>query len=113
MQQFHIQSFVGEHMTLDGKFDKPKHLSTLLLYMDPGVFGEVTGLDELLADGTVDYGAVLKRRGDEVDANRTSSNRAATLLMTADTREELEEKTKYVLEHIDIVDNDGISRMAR
>ncbi len=48
-----------------------------------------------------------------MDANRTSSNRAATLLMTADTREELEEKTKFVLEHIDIVDIDGISRMAR
>lgn len=108
-----IRSFVGEQMTLDGKFDKPKHLSTLLLYMEPGVFGEVTGLDDLLADGTIDYGAVLKKRGDEVDANRTSSNRAATLLMTADTREELEEKTKFVLEHIDIVDINGISRMAR
>ena len=108
-----IQSFVGEQMTLEGRFDKPKHLSTLLLYMEPGVFGEVTGLDELLKDGTVDYGAVLKRRGDEVDANRTSSNRAATLLMTADTREELEEKTKFVLDHIDIVDINGVSRMAR
>ena len=108
-----IKSFVGEQMTLDGQFDKPKHLSTLLLYMEPGVFGDVTGLDVLLANGTVDYGALLKRRGDEVDANRTSSNRAATLLMTADTREKLEEKTKFVLEHIDIVDNNGISRMAR
>ena len=108
-----IQSFVGEHMTLDGKFDKTKNLSTLLLYMEPGIFGEVTGLDELLKDRIVDYGAVLKRRGDEVDANRTSSNRAATLLMTADTREELEEKTKFVQDKIDIVDINGASRMAR
>ena len=61
----------------------------------------------------MDYGAVLKRRGDKVDSNRTSSNRAATLLMTADTGEALEEKTKMVLERIDIVDIDGISRMAR
>ena len=88
-----IRSFVGGKMTLDGRFDKPRHLSTLLLYMEPG--------------------AVLKRRGDKVDSNRTSSNRAATLLMTADTGEALEEKTKMVLERIDIVDIDGISRMAR
>ncbi len=108
-----IQSFIGEKMTLENKFDKCKHLSTLLLYMDPGVFGEVTGLDALIEDGTVDYGAVLKKRGDEVGTNRTSSNRAAMLLITASTREELDEKTKFVLEQIDIVDINGISRMAR
>ena len=108
-----IQSFLGEEMFLAGRYNHPKYLSTLLLYMEPGIFGWVTGLDELLSDGIVDYGAVLKKRGDVVDANRTSSNRAVTLLMTADTKEELEAKTKYVLDHIDIVDINGISRMAR
>lgn len=108
-----IQSFVGEQMTLIGKLDNPKYLSTLLLYMEPGVFGEVRGLDDLMQNGIVDYGVVLKRYGDEVDANRTSSNRVATLLMIADNREKLEEKMKYVMNHIDIVDIDGISRMAR
>lgn len=100
-------------MSLAGRYDQPKFLSTLLLYMEPGIFGSITGLDDLLADGTVDYGAVLKKRGDVVDANRTSSNRAVTLLMTADTKEGLEEKTKFVMDHIDIVDINGISRMAR
>ncbi len=108
-----IQSFLGEKMSLEEKFGHPKHLSTLLLYMEPGVFGEVTGLDELLYDGTVDYGAVLKKRGDEVGANRTSSNRAVTLLITAQNRVELEEKTKNALERIDILDNTGKSHMAR
>ena len=108
-----IQSFLGEKMSLDGIFDQPKHLSTLLLYMEPGVFGKVTGLDELLKDGTVDYGAVLKKRGNEVDANRTSSNRAVTLLITADSRSELEEKTKIAMAKIDILDINDISRMAR
>ena len=108
-----IQSFLGEKMRLDGKFDQPKHLSTLLLYMEPGVFGRVTGLDELLEDGTVDYGVVLKKCGDEVDANRTSSNRAVTLLITADSRRELDEKTKVAMEKIDILDINDISRMAR
>lgn len=108
-----IQSFLGEKMTLDGMFPKCRHLSTLLLYMEPGIFGEVTGLDELLADGTVDYGAVLKKRGDIVDANRTSSNRAVTLLMTADARKQLDEKTQKALRNIDILDMDGNSRLAR
>ena len=108
-----IQSFLGEEMSLEGRFKRPKHLSTLLLYMDPGVFGEVKGLDELLKDGTVDYGAVLKKRGDEVDANRTSSNRAVTLLITADSRSELDKKTSVALERIDILDINGKSRMAR
>ena len=108
-----IQSFIGEKMALEGKFERPRHLSTLLLYMNPGTFGEVTGLDELLADGTVDYGAVLKKRGDEVDANRTSSNRAVTLLITADTEEELEEKSQRAKGLIDILDINGESRMAR
>ena len=108
-----IQSFLGEEMSLEGRFEKPKHLSTLLLYMNPGVFGEVKGFDELLDDGTVDYGAVLKKRGDKVDANRTSSNRAVTLLITAETRAELDEKTKTALDRIDILDINGQSRMAR
>lgn len=108
-----IQSFLGGKMSLDGMFPKFRHLSTLLLYMEPGVFGEVTGLDELLADGTVDYGVVLKKRGDVVDANRTSSNRAVTLLMTADSKEELEEKTKRALRSIDILEINGASRVAR
>ena len=108
-----IQSFLGEKMTLDGMFPQCRHLSTLLLYMEPGIFGEVTGLDDLLADGTVDYGAVLKKRGDIVDANRTSSNRAVTLLMTAKSKEELEEKTQKALRNIDILDMNGNSRLAR
>ena len=108
-----IRSFLGEEITLEDMREKPRYLSTLLLYMEPGVFGEITGLEALLADGTVDYGVVLKKRGDEVDANRTSSNRAATLLMTAGTREELDEKTRIALERIDILDINGVSRLAR
>ncbi|MBQ6267052.1 MAG: ATP-grasp domain-containing protein [Clostridia bacterium] len=108
-----IQSFLGEALSTAAGFDRPKPLATLLLYMEPGVFGEVAGLDALLANGTVDYSAVLKKRGDAVDANRTSSNRAATLLMTADSREALEEKIQTVLKTIDILDVNGVSRMAR
>ena len=108
-----IQSFLGEKMSLKGRFERPRYMSTLLLYMEPGVFGEVTGLQRLLEEGTVDYAAVLKKRGDKVNANRTSSNRAATLLMTADSKIELEEKTNKVLDDIDILDIDGNSCMAR
>lgn len=108
-----IQSFLGEKMSLEDAREVPGHLATLLLYMDPGVFGEVTGLDELLADGSLDYAAVLKHRGDLVDANRTSSNRAATLLVTADSRQALDRKIKAVMERIDILDAEGKSRLAR
>lgn len=108
-----IKSFLGEEMSLDGKFEETRHMATILLYMEPGVFGEVTGLNKLLDDGVVDYGTVLKRRGDAVDANRTSSNRAVTLLMTAKSREELQTKMKTVYERIDILDINGISRMSR
>lgn len=108
-----MDSFLGNELSLKGMFAQPRQLATLLLYMEPGVFGELTGLDELLADGTVDYGVVLKKRGDPVDANRTSSNRAATLLMTAETREALDEKTSEALHRIDILDIDGVSRLAR
>ena len=108
-----IQSFLGEEMSLKDKFDTPKHLSTLLLYMEPGVFGEVVGADKLLYDGTVDYCTVLKQRGDKVDANRTSSNRAVTLLITANSSKELDEKTMQALDRIDILDINGKSKMAR
>ena len=108
-----IQSFLGETLSLEGKFDKCKKLATLLLYMEPGVFGEVTGLDTLLSDGTVDYAAVLKKRGAAVGADRTSSNRALTLIVSAETDEELEQKTQKALGAIDILDIDGVSRIAR
>ena len=108
-----IKSFTGEKLTLDGMFEKTRCLSTLLLYMEPGIFGKVTGLDELLAEGIVDYGVVLKKPNDTVDSNRTSSNRAVTLLITACSREELERKTEIALKRIDILDINGLSRMAK
>ena len=108
-----IRSFTGEPLSLEGMREKPKCLSTLLLYMNPGVFGKVTGLEELEAEGIVDYSAVLKKEGDAVGPDRTSSNRAVTLLTTAETPEELEEKTKAALSRVDILDTEGVSRMAR
>lgn len=108
-----IQSFLDEKMTIDGMFEEPNHLSTLLLYMEPGIFGAVTGLDELLADSIVDYGVVLKKRGDVVGTDRTSSNRAVTLLMTAESADELDIKIRTVMERIDILDTEGVSRLSR
>lgn len=108
-----IASFLGEKVSLDDKFAQTRHLATLLLYMQPGIFDHVAGLDELLADGTVDYAAVLKKKGAIVSKDRSSSNRAVTLLLTANSRDELEEKTKMAMERIDIVDVDGASRMDR
>ncbi len=108
-----IKSFLGEKLSLDGMKKQTRPLATLLLYMEPGVFGEVTGLDELLANGTVEYGTVLKKRGDIVDSNRTSSNRAVTLLLTAETNEELDEKTAFIRNKIDILDINGVSKIAK
>lgn len=108
-----INSFEKAELSLEGKFQKIKCLSTLLLYMSPGIFGKVTGLDELLDDGTIDYGVVLKKRGDKVDANRTSSNRAVTLLMTAETKTQLALKAENVLKRIEILDINGNKRMER
>lgn len=108
-----IDSFLGKQLTIDGKFERTKCLSTLLLYMDPGVFGSVTGLDELLRNKIVDYSAVLKKHGAVVGADRTSSNRVLTLLMSAESKEELDLKTEKVLKQIDIEDIYGVSRMVK
>ena len=106
-----IGSFIGKKLSLADKWSKTKCLSTLLLYMEPGIFGAVTGLDKLLEDKTVDYGTVLKKRGDIVGADRTSSNRAVTLLMTAETQKALKVKTETVMKRIDILDIYGNSCM--
>ena len=108
-----IASFTGEPMDLSGRFEHTRHLATLLLYMEPGVFDRVEGLDGLLADGTVDYAAVLKKRGAVVTADRSSSNRAVTLLLTADSAEELTKKTQTARETIRILDADGTDRLSR
>ncbi len=108
-----IRSFTGEKMSLDGMFEENRHLATMLLYMEPGIFGEVTGLDTLKDEGIVDYYTVFKKRGDEVDANRTSSNRAVTVLITAKSPEELDVKSKIAINRIHILDVNGIDRLAR
>ena len=110
---FSIRSFLGEDMQLNGIYNKPRHVATLLLYMKPGIFGEVSGLERLLSDGTVEYGVTLKKRGDIIDTNRTSSNRAVTLLITADSREELGEKIQKSMNCIEIFDINGNKCMAR
>ena len=108
-----INSFIGDPLSLEDKYDYPRLLSTVILYMDPGIFGEVKGFDELLNDHTVDYGVVMKRRGDKVDGNRTSSNRAVTLIVSADSEYEMDIKMKRVYELIDIIDINGVSRLSR
>lgn len=102
--EYVIDSYLGKPLRFEPNNSKGFQ-STMLLYMNSGVFDHISGLAELKEKGVVYETFVMKTKGDMVDGDMRSSNRVAAFVIQGDSYEELKRKEKLSIEEIEIFDN--------
>lgn len=107
-----IDSFVGKPIQCISK-PLDKCFSTNLLYMKPGVFDHIEGLEELKELGIATEVFVMKNKGAVVDSDMRSSNRVAAFILSADSYDELKAKEKSAIESVEIKDEAGTPLLNR
>jgi phosphoribosylamine-glycine ligase len=104
--EYVIDSYLGNPL----KFEPIQNncfQSTILLYMVPGVFDHISGLDQLKEQGLVYEIFVMKAKGDSVDGDMRSSNRVAAFVIQGDSYDELRRKARMAIEKVEIFDNNN------
>lgn len=96
-----VQSFVGEPVTFSGK-QLSGYFSSNIIYMKPGVFDHISGLEKMKQNGLVYEMFMMKSKGDEVDGDMRSSNRVAAFIVNAASTEELYAKASEVFSGIEV-----------
>lgn len=81
------------------------------IYCEPGVYDHMDGLSEMVEKEYVDDFFLYKTSGMEIHGANTSGDRPAGYLCTAKTKEELDDKVKYVDCHIKAVSKEGNDMM--
>lgn len=93
---------------VDVKYQRsPRYFSVNLAYGIPAVFDHMTGVDELVANGTIDSIHYHKTPGTTISDDRASGGRIAAILISGDSRQDVLDKVKYTFEHINAYDPDG------
>jgi len=101
-----IDSFLGHEIVFHGR-TLNKCYSTNLLYMHPGTFDHVKGLDRLKDSGLATEVFVMKNKGSVIDSDMRSSNRVAAFILSADSYEELNQKEEEAVKQIEVKDTAG------
>ncbi len=107
-----VESFLGRPVTLDYS-SAEQYYVTSFIYAQPGLFGCVSGIDELVRDGSVEYFEQYKAKGARIGADLSSNNRIGVFGLKAETRAGLFDKARKIVQQIDILDLDGNSIMRR
>lgn len=102
-----IDSYEEKKVTVDYQISK-QYYSVNLLYGKPGIFERVTGVDELIKSKTIEGIFYHKTKGMKITEDRASGGRIAAFIVKGSTRQEMCDKVKYAIEHMeayDIADN--------
>ena len=101
-----IRSFLKE--SIEGTINYPKAKYVMrFLYMRPGVFDHIAGIDDLLADGTVNHFFPFVMKGKQIDSSMSSGNRICAIMTEGSTYEEAENKATCALNRIAVIDESG------
>lgn len=83
------------------------------IYGTSGVYDSTIGVDELLADGTVNVLSFYKHKGDAIDSSRASSSRIGVMVVSDATEKGLRKKITDAFSKLDSFDMDGKSIIRR
>ena len=101
-----VDSFLGTRIHM-GHHVPEKIYRTCLLYSKPCIFDHIEGFDELKATGYVKEVFITKSKGDEIDGDMRSSNRVGSFIVEASSIQELNERVRYCMRHVRILDDKG------
>ena len=104
--EYVIDSYLGNPLRFE-PIQNNCFQSTILLYMVPGVFDHISGLDQLKEQGLIYESFVMKAKGDSVDGDMRSSNRVAAFVVQGDSYDELRTKARMAIEKVEIFDNNN------
>lgn len=101
-----IKSYLSEPIQVAIRRNEKKY-SNGFLYMTPGVYDHVDGIQELVSEGKVEMWFPYSFAGKEISSSISTSNRLGSIMVSADTYEESSEKLKQVLKCIKVIDTSG------
>ncbi|MBR6939145.1 MAG: ATP-grasp domain-containing protein, partial [Prevotella sp.] len=81
------------------------------LYCYPGKFDHVEGFEELKSQGYIDEYFLYKTKGMRIDKAKTSGDRPAGYLVTADNKEDMKSKISHIDETLKVISSDSIDIM--
>ena len=106
-------AYLGEISCINIEKPELPVYATYHIFPKAGVFTNVTGIEELTHDGSIDTFYVNKPFNMECTGNMSSSERIASFTVRARNYEENDRKLKHILQVIDVVDNYGNSIMRK
>lgn len=101
-----VDSFLGKR--INNSYHAPERVyRTCLLYAKPCTFDHIEGLEKLKEEGLVTETFITKSKGDKIDGDMRSSNRVGSFIVEAASLDELNERVKYCMNSVGIIDDKG------
>jgi len=107
-----VDSFLGVEVSLDYR-PATSYYADIYIYVEPGIFGEISGYEELLKTQTVEYLHVYKAKGAQIGSDLSSNNRVGAFLVGSGDIEGLYEKIDAAIKSIELYDIDGKPMMRK
>ena len=107
-----LESMLGERPDVSFVPSK-KYYSRCHIYLIGGTFETIEGLESLKEEGIIEEFIITKPFGVLVNPPKSSSDRVASILLVADSRDELDNKIKYAIKTIKVLNNRGEDILSR
>ena len=107
-----VDSFLGNTVNVNYE-QSSKYYATDLLYMRPGIFDHIEGVEQLKEQKIIKEFFQLKEKGAVIDKDMCSSNRIAAFIVEAENLEEMYAKSAKAFAEIEIYDADGVPLLNR
>lgn len=107
-----LESMLGERPDVSFEPSK-KYYSRCHLYLTGGAFEAIEGVKSLKDNGIIEECIITKPFGAVVNSPKSSSDRVASILLEADSRDELEDKIKNSIKTIKVLDDKGKDILCR
>lgn len=106
-----IDLTVGEKPRVELTEPEAKYIVNDFIYCKPGVYDRLEGFEELRQQGILTDYYSLRPKGMKVQGVNSSSDRIAGMTITANSLDEFNTKHRYIVEHTQILDENGVDIM--
>jgi biotin carboxylase len=106
-----IDLTVGEKPHVELAEPEAKYIVNDFIYCRPGVYDRLEGFEQLRQEGILADYYSLRPVGMQVRGVSSSSDRVAGMTITANSLEEFNEKHRYIVNHVKILDENGDDMM--
>lgn len=107
-----LESMLGEKPKVEIN-DDGRCFSRCHIYVEGGVFSAIEGLEQLQQRGIIDEYVLTKPFGVETGSPKSSSDRVASVFISASSKEELANKIKDAISNIKVLNENGKDMLFR